>query len=86
MTRDNKAEETFFYEIRVKGHLDYEWSEWFDNLSITHEPDGITMLTGPFVDQAALYGFLKWLNELCLPLISFKRIESDPDAAPKEGG
>ena len=67
------------YEIRVKGHLDCELSEWFDNLSITLEADGVTLLTGPFVDQAALYGLLKKLNEYGLPLISFQKVVSDPN-------
>ena len=64
------------YEIRVKGHLDCELSEWFDNLTITLEANGVTLLTGPFVDQAALYGLLKKLNEYGLPLISFQKVVS----------
>lgn len=73
------------YEIRVKGHLDCDLSEWFDNLSITQEPDGITLLTGPFVDQAALYGLLKKLNEYGLPLIAFEKVEVDPSQAQRKG-
>ena len=73
------------YEIRVKGHLDCDLSEWFDNLSITQEPDGITLLSGPFVDQAALYGLLKKLNEYNLPLISFEKVEVDPSQAQRKG-
>ena len=76
-TRNNKTDQSIVYEIRIKGHLDSEWSDWFDNLSITQEEDGVTLLTGPFVDQAAFYGLLKRLNEFCLPLISFKKIEPD---------
>ncbi len=76
--REDKSDQSIIYEIRVKGHLDCELSEWFDNLSITQEPDGITLLTGPFVDQAALYGLLKKLNEYGLPLISFQKVVSDP--------
>jgi hypothetical protein len=76
-TRKNETDESLVYEIRVKGHLDSEWSEWFDNLSIEQEADGVTLLTGPFVDQAAFYGLLKRLNEFCLPLISFKKIKPD---------
>ena len=76
--RDDEPAQTMIYEIKVIGHLDCELSEWFDNLSITLEADGITSLTGPFVDQAALYGLLKKLNEYGLPLISFKKVEVDP--------
>jgi len=74
-TQNDKTDQTIFYEIRVKGHLDCELSEWFDNLSITLEADGVTLLSGPFVDQAALYGLLKKLNEYGLPLISFKKVD-----------
>ncbi len=46
------------YVIRVKGHLDPFWQEWFEHLAITHERDGTTLLSGPIRDQAALYGLL----------------------------
>ena len=48
-----------FYEIRIKGHVDDRWAEWFEGLTITLEEDGHTLLTGPVVDQAALHGLLK---------------------------
>ena len=35
------------YEIRIKGHLDDQWSDWFGGLTITLEEDGNTLLTGP---------------------------------------
>ena len=47
------------YEIRIKGHLDHQWTDWFGGLTITLEEDGDTLLTGPVVDQAALHGLLK---------------------------
>ena len=85
--RDDTPDQTITYEIRVKGHLDCELSQWFDNLSITQETDGVTLLSGPFIDQAALYGLLKKLNEYGLPLISFKRFKLDPnDAQGREKG
>lgn len=83
--RNNNSNQALIYEIRVKGHLDCELSEWFDNLSITQEPDGITLLTGPFVDQAALYGLLKKLNEYGLPLISFEKVEVFHSQAQRKG-
>ena len=70
------------YQIRVKGHLDDRWSDWFDNLAITLEADGDTLLTGPVVDQCALYGLLKKVHDLGLPLISVNPVESK---APGEG-
>ena len=44
------------YEIRVRGHLDTRWAAWFDGLTLTHTTDGITVLHGLIVDQAALHG------------------------------
>jgi len=35
------------YVIRVKGHLDPSWQEWFDHLSITHQSDGTTCFPVP---------------------------------------
>jgi hypothetical protein len=63
------------YQIRVKGHLDDRWSDWFDGLAITLEADGDTLLTGPVVDQCALYGLLKKVHDLGLPLISVNKVE-----------
>jgi hypothetical protein len=68
----NKAK---IYQIRVKGHLDIDWSIWFEDLTINLEPDGVTLLTGPVCDQAALYGLLKKINDLGLPLISVNQVE-----------
>jgi len=58
------------YEIRIKGHLDDRWAEWFEGLTITLEDDGNTLLTGPVVDQAALHGLLKRVRDLGMPLLS----------------
>ena len=51
------------YEIRIKGHLDNRWADWFEGLTITLEDNGETLLTGPVVDQAALHGLLRKLDE-----------------------
>ncbi len=56
-------------EIRLKGHLDDRWAEWFEGLTITLEEDGDTRLTGPVVDQAALHGMLKKVRDLGMPLV-----------------
>lgn len=58
------------YEICLKGHLAARWAPWFDGLSVTHERDGTTLLTGPVADQAALHGLLHKVRDLGLPLIS----------------
>jgi len=57
-------------EIRVKGHIDERWSEWLDDLTITHTDKDETVLTGAIVDQAALYGLVAKLRDLGLPLLS----------------
>ena len=61
------------YEIRVKGHLDVRWADWFDGLTLTRESDGTTVLRGSVVDQAALYGLLGKVRDLGLPLIAVNR-------------
>ncbi len=58
------------YKIRIKGHLDDRWSEWFDDLTITLEENGETLLTGPVADQAELHGLLKKIRDLGLVLVS----------------
>ena len=58
------------FEIRVKGQIDQNWSDWLENLKITHTAQGETVLTGPVRDQAALRGLLDRLADLGLELIS----------------
>ena len=70
------------YQIRLKGHLDSQWTDWFEGLSITLEEDGDTLLTGPVVDQAALHGLLKKVRDLGMPLISVNCIKADHPDAP----
>lgn len=64
------------YEIRIEGHLDSQWTDWFEGLVITLEPNGNTRLCGPVIDQAALHGLLKKVRDLGMPLISVIRLES----------
>jgi len=64
------------YQIRIKGHLGRQWTDWFEGLTITLEEDGETLLTGPVIDQAALYGLLKKVRDLGMPLLSVNRVES----------
>jgi len=70
------------YEIRLKGHLDDKWADWFDGLSITREDNGETLLRGPVVDQAALHGVLKQVRDLGLPLLSVIQVERKPANGP----
>jgi hypothetical protein len=63
------------YQIRIKGHLDRSWTDWFEGLIITLEDSGDTLLTGPVVDQAALYGLLKKVRDLGMPLVSVIQVQ-----------
>ncbi len=65
------------YQIRIKGHLDSQWTHWFDGLTVTQEDDGNTLLTGPVIDQAALHGLLKRVRDLGLPLLSVNSVHPD---------
>ena len=69
------------YEIRIKGHLDQQWTEWFEGLTITLEDNGDTRLTGPVVDQAALHGLLRKVRDLGMPLLSVDSVKPDPEDA-----
>jgi hypothetical protein len=64
------------YQIQVQGKLDESWSDWFSGMTITFE-GGITTLTGPVADQAALRGILSKIWDLNLTLVSVTRIEMD---------
>lgn len=62
------------YAIRVQGHLDAHWSEWLDGMTLTHEEGGVTRLEGAVRDEAALYGLINKLRDLCLTLITVQRV------------
>ena len=66
-----------YYEIRLKGHLEARWVQWFDGLAITLEDNGNTLLSGPLADQAALHGILKKVRDLGLTLLSVNSVEPD---------
>ena len=63
------------YQIRLKGHLGSQWTDWFEGLTITLEEDGNTLLTGPVIDQAALHGLLKKVRDLGIPLLSVSQVQ-----------
>jgi hypothetical protein len=68
------------YEIRLTGHLDAHWTAWFDGLTVSHESDGTTVISGQIVDQAALHGLLQRVRDLGLPLVSVSQVEGDQPA------
>jgi hypothetical protein len=71
------------YEIRIKGHLGSQWTDWFEGLTITLEDNGDTLLTGPVVDQAALHGLLKKVRDLGMPLVSVCPKEPGQEVSPE---
>ncbi len=73
------------YNIRVKGHLDGGWSEWFDGLEITNSENGVAVLSGEIVDQAALHGVLNKVRDLNLALVAVSSVgpeRQDPAVRP----
>ncbi len=74
---DNRYEPGL-YEIRLKGHLDDRWAGWFEGMTITPEENGDTLLTGPVIDQAALYGLLKKVRDLGMSLVSVSPLKPGP--------
>jgi hypothetical protein len=65
------------YQIRIKGHLGRHWADWFGGLTLTALDNGQTLLTGPVVDQAALYGVLRKVRDVGLPLLSVVCVKPD---------
>lgn len=67
------------YRLRVDGHLDHHWSPWFGDLTLSHEDDGTTTLTGAVADQAELHGLLTKIRDLGVTLISLAVVDpADP--------
>ncbi len=63
-------DESGLYQIRLKGHLNDRWADWFGGVTVTLEENGNTLLTCLVVDQAALHGLLKRVRDLGMPLLS----------------
>lgn len=73
---ERKADQPLVYQIRLQGHLGRQWANWFEGLTLTLEANGETLLTGPVADQAALYGLLRKVRDLGLPLIEVVQVKS----------
>jgi len=67
------------YEIKVKGHIQEQWSDWFEGMTITtgFEDDNgpTTTFTGEIRDQAALHGLLAKICDINMPLLSVNKIK-----------
>lgn len=79
---NSEEAQPMIYQIRIKGHLDRKWADWFSGLSITLQASGETLLTGPVLDQAALHGLLRKVRDVGLPLVAVIRIEPEQTDGP----
>ena len=75
-----------FLTLRIEGHLDPHWSDWFEGLDMNHLPDGSTQISGPVIDQTALYGLLNRARDLGLTLltVSVETADSDEETLPTD--
>ena len=73
--RQNQRKQTI-YRIKVKGHLDPCWSEWFDGMTITWQGDGETILSGSVRDQAALHGLLAKIRDMGMALLLVEQLDA----------
>jgi hypothetical protein len=79
---NNEPNQPVVYQIRLQGQLGQQWTAWFEGLTITLDADGNTLLTGPVVDEAALYGLLRKVRDLGLPLLSVNRVNPNQGDTP----
>jgi hypothetical protein len=80
---DGETGQPIIYQIRIKGHLGCHWADRFEELIITQEGDGTTLLTGPVVDQAALHGLLRKIRDLGIALLSVNTVYPGPQESPE---
>ena len=79
MSKGRKKIGPVIYQIKIKGHLEESWAEWFEQMTFTHEKDGTTTLFGPLPDQSALHSILRKVRDLNLQLISVNQVKADPE-------
>jgi hypothetical protein len=75
MSENQEKPETIFYQIKIMGHLEEDWSDWFEGLTFTYESDDTTTIHCPLPDQAALHSVLLKIRDLNLKLISVTQTE-----------
>jgi hypothetical protein len=79
---DHDADPPMVYQIKIKGHASYQWTDWFEGLTVTLEENGDTLLTCIVIDQAALYGLLKRIRDLGMPLLSVNSVGIPSEDTP----
>ena len=75
----NRSHEPGNYEIRVQGRLEARWAGWFEGMTLSCGSDGITLIEGHVVDQAALHGLLQKVRDTGLPLLSVEHVDTNTD-------
>jgi hypothetical protein len=83
--RKMDPDQTMVFQIRIQGHLGGAWRNWFEGFAITREDNGDTLLTGPVADQAALFGLLKKVRNLGIPLLSVNCVDPGSESHPGVG-
>lgn len=73
----SKPDQPLIYQVKLKGHLNEQWTDWFGGVSITLLDDSTTLLTCHVLDQAALHGLLRQIRDLGMELISINRVDPD---------
>ncbi len=61
------------YKIMIEGHLDKNFIDYFEGMTISLENDGKTIITLMSLDQAALHGLIKRIRDLGMSLVSINR-------------
>ena len=74
----DRAPDTGWYRIQVKGHLAARWAARFDGMTLTPQDDGNTLIQGRVVDQAALHGLLAQIRDIGMPLLSVTHTGDPP--------
>jgi len=77
MTHEQNKNISENYEVKIRGHLDARWHEWFYGMTVSHERDGTTTLYGPLPDQTVLHSVLDRIRDMNLELISVNQILSN---------
>ena len=77
MSEEQNSIAPTIYEIKIKGHLNSQWTEWFYDLAITRESDGTTTLRGELPDQTVLHSVLDRIRDMNLRLISVTEVEAN---------
>jgi len=72
-----RQDPTSVYRITVRGHVGPTWEDWFDGFTVAAQKDGNTHLTEQVSDQAALFGLLRKVQNLGLPLISVVQLTEE---------